>query len=372
MSSSVSPLKRVMTAGTSSNRLLRLLILALALLFFVASDATHLLFRYPFSVDLEIPLRAAERWLAGGDPYLASAFSSPPGATQPFLYPPYVLAMVAPLTLAPRLVVQVVWLAVCIVSFAFFARRLAFPIWSWLIVATWPPVLEPLIGGNVQLVIGALFAWIFWTGEGSRPFVPLERDLSSPHERGRRIGVVAALSSSVKVSQPQAWLYVARRLPMAALLGASLVAVLAALSILITGLNLWLDWFEQLRRATDPAWELGGIAIGRLVHPLIGAVVTLASFLAILFWVPRRRAGAWVGLLAVVGSPSLHLFGLIFLIPAMLVIRRELALIAAILVATTTYEGTWAGIAVVTVAMVAGLRSSVWLEPSPTEAAARA
>jgi len=46
---------------------------------------------YPIGVDLEIPLRAAGRWAAGGQPYLASAFTNHGGATQPFLYPPYVL-----------------------------------------------------------------------------------------------------------------------------------------------------------------------------------------------------------------------------------------------------------------------------------------
>src|SRR4249919_851391 len=58
-----------------------------------------------FAVDMEIPLRAAERWLAGEPPYLASAFTSEPGATQPFLYPPYTLPFFAVLTAIPRAVV---------------------------------------------------------------------------------------------------------------------------------------------------------------------------------------------------------------------------------------------------------------------------
>src|SRR5712675_2590018 len=61
-----------------------------------------------FGVDVEIPLSAAERWLAGQPPYLASAFTSAPGATQPFLYPPYVLPFLAPLTGLPRLAVYLV------------------------------------------------------------------------------------------------------------------------------------------------------------------------------------------------------------------------------------------------------------------------
>ena len=47
---------------------------------------------------------------------------------------------------------------------------------------------------------------------------------------------------------------------------------------------------------------------------------------------------------------SLHAFGLLFLIPAMLRIRLEIALIAACFVATYSYEGAWAGMILVTAA----------------------
>ena len=70
------------------------------------------------------------------------------------------------------------------------------------------------------------------------------------------------------------------------------------------------------------------------------------------WFVPRERAGAWVGLLSVVGSLSLHIFGLLFLVPAMLLIRREAALMAAIFIATYSYEGAWAGIAICAAGMV--------------------
>lgn len=123
------------------------------------------------------------------------------------------------------------------------------------------------------------------------------------------------------------------------------------------------DWLAQLRRATDSAWELGGIAIARLIDPAIGLVVAFASMLAVVFLLPRRNVGAWVGALAVVGASSLHTFGTLFLIPAMLLIRREFALMAAMLIATTTYEGTWAGILIVAVAMAAGLRWPALMEP---------
>ena len=49
-------------------------VLMAILVLVVADDIRELLAGYPIGVDVEIPLRAAERWLAGGDPYPASAF----------------------------------------------------------------------------------------------------------------------------------------------------------------------------------------------------------------------------------------------------------------------------------------------------------
>ena len=77
--------------------------------------------------------------------------------------------------------------------------------------------------------------------------------------------------------------------------------------------------------------------------------VALVTMLACLF-VPRRRAGLWIGLLTVIGAPTLRMHGVLFAIPAMLEVRREIALLAAILVATYTFEGMWLGLALVTIA----------------------
>jgi hypothetical protein len=358
-------LERILDPKRSSNRALRSVLAVFAIGMAIASDLQHLLFVYPFGVDLEIPLRAAERWRSGAEPYLASAFLSPPGATQPFLYPPWVLPPLSLLVDLPRPVVLGAWCLVCIASLAFICRRLAFPIWTWPLVALWPPILEPIIGGNVQLPVVAMFCAVFWTSrrDDAHAFDPPERDLSDPVMTGTGIGVLAALSGAVKVSQPQAWLGVLRRRPRIALVGAAIVAFAAVLTLPITGIGIWADWLDQLKRATDPTWELGGIAIGRLVNPALGLVVVVASTVAILLFLPLRHPGAWVGVLAVVGASSLHSFGTLFLIPAMLVIRRELALVAALLIGTTTYEGTWAGILVVAGAMTLGLRWPALLEP---------
>jgi hypothetical protein len=180
--------------------------------------------------------------------------------------------------------------------------------------------------------------------------------------------LLAAMIGAVKVSQHHAWVYTLRRKPRAAIVGAVIVGVAAATTLPITGLPIWFDWLAQLRRATDPTWELGGIAIARLLDPVLGLAIALGASILVFLWAPRRHAGAWVGLISVIGASSLHTFGLLFLVPAMLVVRRELALIAMMLIGTTTYEGTWTAIGLVGAGMVwatvrpAGPRS-LWAAP---------
>ncbi len=72
--------------------------------------------------------------------------------------------------------------------------------------------------------------------------------------------------------------------------------------------------------------------------------------------VPRERAGPWVGILSVVGTPSLHVFGVLPMLPAFLSIRRELALLAAVFLATLTEPGLWLAIAIVAASYAAGER----------------
>jgi hypothetical protein len=125
------------------------LVLLLALLNVKALVGTVLI-APRFAVDVEIPLRAAERWLAGAPPYLASAFTSQAGATQPFLYPPYVLPLFALLTELPRMLVGTVAVAIMLAAAIAACRRLGIP-WLWLpLVLAWPPVIESIFGANVQ------------------------------------------------------------------------------------------------------------------------------------------------------------------------------------------------------------------------------
>src|SRR3954464_15486200 len=78
-------------------------------------------------VDLQIPLLAAERWISGGEPYQASAFTAGPGATQPFLYPPFVLPFLSLLVDLPRTVVLWTWVGILFVVALVTVRRLHVP-----------------------------------------------------------------------------------------------------------------------------------------------------------------------------------------------------------------------------------------------------
>jgi hypothetical protein len=303
-----------------------------------------------FAVDMEIPLRAAERWMAGQPPYLATAFTSQPGATQPFLYPPYVLPLFDALSELPRWVVW--WTAVIgmLVAAIVACRRLGIP-WLWLpVVLTWPPFAEAIFGANVQMLLLAAFVFLFYKVATER-WRPTDRDLGAAEESDVQVGALSVAVSAVKVSQVHAWLYALRHRPRAAIGGAVAALLLVAVTLPITGTSPWFSWLGQLRLASDTTWDLGGFAIPRFLPPGLGYLVIIACLVAVWF-VPRERAGAWVGVLSVIGSLSLHIFGLLFLAPAMLFIRLEAALVAAIFIATYSYLGAWAGITVCLMGML--------------------
>lgn len=329
----------------------RLLVGSLVFLLILLTVRAHLtstLVEPHLGVDVEIPLRAADRWLAGGDPYQAEAFVTGTGATLPFLYPPFMLPILAVLSWLPRTAVLWGSVAVLLVAAVAAARRLRIP-WLWIpLVLAWPPFSEGIIHANLTVLTFLAFVVLFYRSSGS-PWRADPRDVSRQDESAVEVGALATVIGAVKVSQPHAWLYVLHYRWRAAAIGAIAVGALILLTLPLTGVQIWFDWVDQLRRASDPAWTYGGFAMSRFLPPLIGLAVALACVAAVWF-VPRRDGGPWVGLLSTVGSVSLHHFGLLFVIPAMLAIRLELALIAACFVATYSYEGAWAGVILVTVA----------------------
>ena len=176
----------------------------------VADYIRGLLADYPIGVDLEIPLRAAERWLAGGDPYPASAFSAPADANLPFLYPPFLLPLIAPLTVLPRTLVFVAW-SILLVGVAYAsARRLGFGVIAAGVVLLWPPYLEALVRRKRPDRAVRVASSVLMHRDG-RQLDPADRERPAAVD-----GLLAAFVGGLKVSQVHAWLYVLRRRPAAA------------------------------------------------------------------------------------------------------------------------------------------------------------
>jgi hypothetical protein len=358
----VGALSRIATPGTGPNRLLRVALVVMWVGLLVYALVGTVLLAPRFAVDLEIPLRAAERWIAGLPPYQPEAFVAEPGATQPFLYPPYLLPFLAALTSLPRELVSIVWVGLLGLAAVLACRRLAIP-WTWLpLVLAWPPFAEGIYGGNVQVLLFAAFVFLFWSPPVRGWREP--RDIGDPRISPAVSGGLATAIGAVKVSQLQPWVYVLRQRPSAALGGLAVVALVVAATLPLTGIDLWFEWVAQLRRASDPSWDLGGIAVTRFLPGLPGLAIVAACLIAAWF-VPRRTAGEWIGILSTVGAASLHIFGMLSLGPALLVIRLELALLSVMAITTYSYLGSWVGIGIAALAFAAGTRWPGFYEPPP-------
>ena len=318
---------------------------------------------YPWGVDVEIPLRATQRWVQGGRPYLPESFLAGPGYDVPFLYPPFVLPFLAPLLALPRLALAGGWFALEVAVAAWTCRRLAIP-WRWVpLVLLWPPFSEGLLGGNIQIVLfGAFVGLLLRPSSGRGPWHPMDRDPGDDGRPALMDGLLGVVNGAFKVAQVHPWVLLLRRRPRAALLGAAVGAAIILMTLPLTGISLWLDWAAQVNRANDPAWPLVGASLSQYLPRGAAAVIAVGS-IALAFVLPRRHTAAWLGILLIVGSPSLRMFGLLFLLPGMLVIRRELALLAALFVASYTFVGLWLAVGLVAIGLALSRWNPAWLEP---------
>ena len=358
------------TRGSRSNGLLRaglvgLLVVACGL------DLVRLARVYPPLVDLEIPLRAAERWLAGGSPYLASSFAEPAGYGLPFLYAPPTLPFFAALSLLPREVAGLLWVAACLAAAAWGTRRLGIPWVALPLLLAWPPFAEALLGGNIQVFLFAALVAVFWD-RASRPWQPRERDVAFAPDPGRT-GTLAAFIPAMKISIPHAWVGVAGRRPMTAFVGALVAGGVALATLPLVGLSAWQEWIQQLGRALDPTWVNGGYRLVPGLPSVVSGAIWLAAVLACLV-VPGSRRGTWAGLLSVLGAATLHVFSLLFVLPAILVVRREIGLAVATLVAIGGLLGSqapwllWLGALVAAACVALGERWPALVEATGRDA----
>ena len=348
--------RRVLSVGEPSNRLLRLGLGAIALAASLAA-LVRLVTGLPWGVDLVIPLQAAGRWLAGGRAYVPEAFANGPGYDLPFLYPPYALPLFAPLTAVPLHPLQEIWFAVSL-AIAIAACRWLGVGWKWIpVMLVWPPFTEGLIASNIQVAVFAAFVLVL-NGPGNGGHGPAPGRPTSPPARG----LLGAATTFLKVSQPHVVVHLFRWDRRAAAVAILAIGSLVAVTLPFTGTAIWADWIEQLRRAANPAWTMGGPTLSRYLPFPISALVVLACLGAVVA-VPKAHAARWVGVLLVLGAPSLHTYYLLFLLPAMLYIRREIAFVVALLIATYTEPSWWIAIAMVTGALALSERATGLVEP---------
>ena len=318
----------------------------------------------PPGVDLEIPLRAASRWSAGGQPYLASSFVETSGPSLPFLYPPWLLPLLAPIADLPRTLVTASWLILEAAIAVWTCRRFSVPWLAVPLLLLWPPFLEGLVTGNVQVIQLAAFAAIFFVPGPSwqlRPRLPDEPDRRRPGNRPRTLGqdaidgLLAAGVGALKYTQllPLVWLL--RPRPRAAVLGGVALVAVAVAMLPFTGIGLYRDWLDQLGRAADLSWAPAGAPLAFLVGRPVATAAAVVAVLA-MFFVRGRDAGAWVGIALLVAAPSIHGYGMLFLLPTLLVLRRDLAITLAIVIARYNPYGWWISIAVSAAALAASGR----------------
>jgi hypothetical protein len=288
---------------------------------------------FPAGVDLEIPLRAATHWASGAPVYPASAMLVEKGPDLPYLYPPFLLPLLAPVAALPRDTVTGLWLILGLLIAVWTCRRLAIPWLAVPFVLAWPPFAEGLITGNIQIISFAAFiALLYEPAEGA----PRQRTFTSADDA--RNGLLATAVGALKVTQLLPVLYLGRRRFRAAVIGLGALAAVAVVTLPLTGVAIYGDWLAQLQRAADPNWTTGGVDLGRRIG--IPDVVLAAVGIGMALSVRGRDSAAWLGIALLIATSSVHGYTFLFLVPGLLTIRRDLAILLA-----TLFLGIYHGIA---------------------------
>jgi hypothetical protein len=287
----------------------------------------------PAGVDFEIMMRAGAHWSSGAPVYPASAMLVQSGPDLPYLYPPFLLPFLAPIASLPRDVITGGWLTLSVLVATWTCRRLAIPWLAVPFVLAWPPFAEGLITGNIQIICFAAFAALFYEpvsgGAAGRPLVAARDTMN---------GLLAAFIGVFKVAQILPVLYLARRRFIAAAMGVLAVVILALVVLPLSGTAVYWDWLAQLQRAANPAWNVGGVALGRLIGI---PDLAMAGFGIVLALAARGRdSAAWLGIALIIATPSVHGYTFLFLLPGLLVLRRDLAILIA-----TLFLGVYHGFA---------------------------
>jgi hypothetical protein len=327
------------------------LVIAAAVAFWGYYDAVSV-FHRPFR-DLKLYLDAGGAWLHGRAVYLAAPLTVVPSdpARLPFVYPPFLLPFFGALSRLPQGVAIVLWeilaLGAVIVAFKLFGVRSR---WIPLLIL-WPPIAIGLSVGNA-----APFGFLGLAA-------------------GWRWGPALVLGGVFKAQAaiPALWLLRERRWrPF--VLGCTVIAALALVTLPLTGLAIYLDWLRSL-----PVFEetvrrfpgMEGVALqAYLPQGLAIAIAVVAAAAAML--ASGRMGLSRFGIVAIVASPTVYVHGLALLLPAVLWLDATSLWLILGLVCT---EWLWLAIAVTGAALLFGLtRGAIatrWARVAAPESAGR-
>ena len=251
--------------------------------------------------DLELYLKAGDRWVAGEPVYATVPLAERPEdlSDYPFLYPPVTLPLFGALGLLPLPVVAVAWVAASVAAVLAAARCIGLG-WRWAaLLLAWPPVAQGVYVGNVAIPLFAVFAAAAW-----RPGLLVVPPIFKVYS-----GI-----ASLWLLRREHWRELA--------VSAAVVVGACALTLPLVGVDGWFAWFDglatyQVSQRLLPEYLYGfGLAryVPLLVLVVLGAIVTVFALRAR----GRREQLSRLGVATVVASPSLFSHGWLVALPAML------------------------------------------------------
>ena len=281
--------------------------------------------------DLHLYLRAGDHFLRGEQVYLDHLFAVRPVdlSNFPFLYPPLTLPFFAVLARLPGVLVDAGWLAASIAA-AVASLRL-FGVRGPLIVVflAWPPFFQGIQVGNVSVFAGLLFALAPWWGAGLV------------------IAAIFKLYSGIAAL----WLSREGRLVQFAV-GVAIVAILALVTLPLTGLDRWREWLAGLDwyRASQPYLPGSFYGFGLARYLQFFAFAGVAAVIVLVALRSRGRDGLErLGIGTIVASPSLYAHGLIVAVPAVLRLEARWMWLALGITSVAPGVAWWAAIGVIVV-----------------------
>jgi hypothetical protein len=302
----------------------------------------------------------AARHLLGGQPIYTAAQLAGPYEPQLqgqflYLYPPFLavvvipLALLSPETYGPAMVVWALLGAAIATAVVVGVARLEGLLPDreralFLLAAAFafPPLVAELVLGNVHVLLLGLFALAWWgTRVGGR---------GGEAVAGGAVGTAALIKLFPAVVL--LWFVVTGRWR-AAVWSAGAVAVLALLTLPITGIQPWLDYPKAIRDLGAPANTTDALApslwLGSILPTVVARGVVLVLGLALVGWSAARleeRASFGISVaVSVLVAPSLFQHYLaIMVLPLLLGLRAALAGPAASRVALgASYLALWPG-----------------------------